>query len=93
MNYIEILLVVYLLFRYGTNRTFYFQGTKKATSAVDLVIVNIPEGFSVPRISTPPSSIPSWNAKSDKFLFIYLFCIQYLHNDDVLLIFHSEDPK
>ena len=48
----------------------------------------------MPGISTPSSSIPSWNAKSDKFLLVlFSFCMQYLHDDGVLLIFHPEDPK
>ena len=48
----------------------------------------------MPGISKPPSSIPSWNAKSDKFLLVlFSFCMQYLHDDGALLIFHPEDPK
>jgi predicted transcriptional regulator len=59
-----------------------------------LVIADILEGLQVPRISTSPFSIPSWNAKSDKFMLVlFSFCMQYLHDDGVLLIFHPEDPK
>ena len=90
LNSIDCIYVVQV----GANRTFYFQGIPKATPAVDLVIADIPEGLPVPGISTPSSSIPSWNAKSDKFLLVlFSFCMQYLHDDGVLLIFHPEDPK
>jgi hypothetical protein len=57
-------------------------------------ILDILEGLPVLGILTPPFLIPSWNAKSDKFLLvIFSFCMQYLHDDDALLIFHPEDPK
>ena len=80
--------------RIGTNCTFYFQGAQKTTSAVDLVIANIPERLHVPGISTPPFSIPYWNAKYDKFMLsLFLFSMQYLHDDGALLIFHPEDPN
>jgi len=59
-----------------------------------LVIADIPEGFPVPGVSIPPSSIPSWNAKSDKFLLVlFSFCMQYLHDDGALLVFYPEDAK
>jgi hypothetical protein len=72
-----------------------FSGAQKAIPAVDLVIADILEGLRVPGISTPLFSIPSWNAKSDKFMLVFFstFCMQYLHDDGVLLIFHHEDPK
>jgi hypothetical protein len=54
----------------GTNRTFYFQGVKKTTLAVDLVIADISEGLSVSGISSPPFIIPFCNTKSDKFMFV-----------------------
>ena len=76
------------------NRTIYFQGAQKATPTIDSVIAVILEGFPMPRLPTPPSSIPSWNAKSDKFMLdFYLLCMQYLHDDGILLIFHPEFPK
>jgi hypothetical protein len=90
MNIIDCVYVVQV----GANRTFYFQGVPKATPTLDLVIADISEGLPVPGISTPSSSIPSWNAKSDKFfLVLFSFCMQYLHDDGVLLIFHPEDPR
>ena len=57
----------------GTNRTFYIQGAHKVTLAVNLVIADILEGLHVLGISTPSSSIPSWNAKSD------IFCLLFFH--------------
>ena len=90
LNFIDCIYVVQV----GANRTFYFKGVTKATPAVNLIIADIPEGLPVPRISTPSSFIPSWNTKSDKFLLVFFsFCMQYLHDDGVLLIFHPEDPK
>ena len=78
----------------GTNQTFYFQSAENAIPAIDLVIADIAEGLHVPGILIPLSSIPSWNAKSDKFLFVlFLFCMQYFHDDGALLIFHPKWTK
>ena len=67
LNFIDCIYVVQV----GENRIFYFQGVPKATLPVDLVIADILKGLRVPGISTPSSSIPSWNAKSNKKSFVF----------------------
>ena len=45
-------------------------------------------------LSIPSTFILLWNAKSNKFLLdLFSLCMQYLHDNDALLIFYLDDAK
>ena len=57
--------------------------------AVDLIIVDVPEGLHVPTVSAPPSPIPEWNEfKKDSLVSIFDFAQEYLHDKGGLLIMY-----
>jgi hypothetical protein len=72
-------------------RDIYFQGKLEKKPAVDLIIVEYPDGLRVPRVSDPPTEIPHWNRKISNFLtFIISFAAAYLHDDGAFLIFYLD---
>jgi hypothetical protein len=46
----------------------FFNGKVEKKAACDLVIVDYPDGMSIPRVYDPPTQVPDWNALSPKFL-------------------------
>ena len=62
-------------------------------SGVDLIIIDIPEGLSVPVVS--PHSTPEWNAIDEKDieLAFHVANFYFAHKNTAILIFHSVDPK
>ena len=38
-----------------------FRGVEGASAGVDLMILDVPGGLSVPMVSDPASSVPQWN--------------------------------
>ena len=71
-----------------------FNGVQCTTSRVDLMIVDIPEGLSIPIVSSPPTSIPVWNSADENFLpLVFDFGSSLVHNNGALLLFHMDDLK
>jgi hypothetical protein len=67
------------------------QGT---SSGVDLMIVDIPEGLSVPIVSSPPTSVPVWNSADESFLsLVFDFGSSLVHDNGALLLFHKGNLK
>jgi len=71
------------------NRSRYYKGAADNQPCVDLILVDIPEGLTVPTVSEPPSSIPPWNMDSKEWLQpIFDFADQHLHDDGAIIIIH-----
>lgn len=67
----------------------YFDRVLKSESAVDFIIVDVPEGLHIPTISAPPAPIPTWNVFGEDWLVpIFDFAEEYLHDDGGLLIMY-----
>jgi len=47
--------------QHATDKERFFNGVITKQAAVDLIIVDVPEGLPVPTVSNPPGSIPKWN--------------------------------
>ena len=91
---INLIWVVFFVAQVGANHTFYLQDVQEVTSTFDLVIANILEGLLMPRVLIPHFPIPFWDAKSNKtFLVLFLFCMQYPHDCNILLVFYLVHPK
>lgn len=59
--------------------------------AVDLVIVDFPDGLHVPGISLAANEVPPWNETVQDFIrYTVGFCGGYLHDDGALLIFYPD---
>lgn len=72
----------------------YFDGILSTESAVDLIIVDVPEGLHVPTVSAPPAPIPKWNQFSDDWLVpIFDFAQGYLHDNGALLVMYPSPSK
>jgi hypothetical protein len=71
-----------------------FKGVQSADGGVDLMIVDIPEGLSVPMVSSPPTSTPGWNFVDPNFLpLLFDFGSSLIHDNGTLLLFHKDDLK
>jgi hypothetical protein len=58
------------------------------------MIVDIPEGLSIPMVSSPPTSVPEWNSNDKNFLaMVFNFGSSLVHDNGVLLLFHKADLK
>lgn len=68
-----------------------FKGVPSKSRAVDLMVIDIPEGLPVPGVSSPPFSIPLWNTLHPDFLkSAFDFASSHVPDDGALLIFHSD---
>jgi hypothetical protein len=67
-----------------------FKGMQGTASGVDLVIVDIPKGLPIPKVSFPPISVPDWNIADKNFLSM-VFESSLIHDNGVLLLFHKDD--
>lgn len=68
-----------------------FKGVISQSRAVDLMILDIPDGLPVPGVSSPTSSIPPWNIlPGDLLKSAFDFANNHLHDDGAILIFHSD---
>jgi hypothetical protein len=71
-----------------------FSGVQGTHGGVDLMIVDILEGLSVPMVSSPPTSIPRWNSADKNFLPLgFDFGSSLVHDNGALLFFHKENLK
>jgi hypothetical protein len=58
------------------------------------MIVDIPEGLSIPMVSSPPTSVPDWNSDDKNFLaMVFDMGSSLVHDNGVLLLFHKDDLK
>jgi hypothetical protein len=71
-----------------------FKRMRGTDGGVDLMIVDIPEGLPVPMVSSPPTSIPTWNSADKNFLpLVFDFGSLLVHDNGALLLFHKDDLK
>jgi hypothetical protein len=78
--------------QHKSNKARAFRGVQDASAGVDLMIMDIPEGFLVPMVSSPASSIPEWNKHGDDFLqTVFDFASGLVHDNGVILLFHLDD--
>jgi hypothetical protein len=71
-----------------------FRGVQGTDGGVDLMIVDILEGFPFPMVSSPPTSIPGWNSADKNFLpMVFDFGSLLVHDNGTLLLFHADDLK
>jgi hypothetical protein len=71
-----------------------FKGKQGTTGGVDLMIVDIPEGFPIPMVSSPHTSVPEWNSDDKNFLtMVFDIGSSLVHDNEVLLLFHKDDLK
>jgi hypothetical protein len=71
-----------------------FKGKQSTTGGIDLMIVDMPEGLSVPMVSFPPTSVPEWNSDDKNFLaMVFDMGSSLVHDNGVLLLFHKDDLK
>ena len=91
MNF--ILNVVYCMY-YKSNKACAFRGEKGIVGGVDFVIVDIPEGLPVPKVSFPLISVLEWNLEDKNFLaMVFDFGSFFFHDSEVFLFFYKDDLK
>jgi hypothetical protein len=89
---IELHFIMCLQLFEGQNH--YFQGQLKKKPAVDLIIVEYPDGLRVPGVSDPPTQIPHWNREIPNFLaYMISFATVYLHDDGAFLLFYPDGSR
>lgn len=60
--------------------------------AIDLLIADVPENLSVPGISVPPFSIPSWNMRQESYFHdIFEVADDNVHDDGAFLLFFPDN--
>ena len=75
--------------KHSSDKDRYFGGVLSKQSAVDLMIVDVPEGLHVPTISAPPALVPKWNQFHSQWLLpVFDFAEQYLHDYGGLLVMY-----
>lgn len=80
---------MFAFLQHSSDKDRFFKGVLSKDEAVDLIIVDVPEGLSVPTVSTPPSSVPAWNKFSEEWLLaIFDFAETYLHDGGGLLVIY-----
>jgi hypothetical protein len=58
------------------------------------MIVDIPEGLPISRVSSPHISVPEWNLEDKNFLpIVFDFGSFLVHDNGALLHFHKDDLK
>jgi hypothetical protein len=61
---------------------------------MDLIIVEYPDGLSVPGVSEFPGHVLMWNKQVQNFIkFTIGFCQGYLHDDGALLLFYPDSVQ
>ena len=80
--------------QYNCDKARAFNGMQGTTNRVDLMIVDIPEGLSVPIVSSPPTSIHVWNSTDQSFLLLMFdFGNSFVHENGAILLFHKDILK
>lgn len=75
--------------QHSTDKDRYFNGVLSTQHAVDMIVVDVPEGLHVPTISAPPAPIPKWNEfTADWLVPVFDFAQEYLHDKAGLLIMY-----
>jgi len=75
--------------QHASDKDHYFNDVLTKQPAVDLLIVDVLEGLVVPTVSIPASSIPQWNAFSEKGLQdVFDFGENYLYDRGAFLILY-----
>ena len=71
-----------------------FKRKQGTTGGINLMIVDILEGLSIPMVSSLPTSVPKWNSEDKNFLAMVFDFGSFLDLDNgVLLFFHKDDLK
>jgi hypothetical protein len=71
-----------------------FKGVQGTAGGVDLMIVDIPEGLSIPMVTPPSTSVPGWNSVDKNFLpIMFDLGSSLFHDNGALLLFHKDDLK
>jgi hypothetical protein len=69
-----------------------FEGVQNTVGGVDLMIVDNPEGLSIPTVSSSPTLVPEWNTTDKNFLsLVFEFGSSLVHDNRVLLLLHKDD--
>ena len=69
-----------------------FRDVQGGSVGVDLMIMDVLEGLSVPIVSDPASSVPEWNKLPERFVeTIFESASALVHDNDVLLLFYPDD--
>jgi hypothetical protein len=80
--------------QHNSDKACAFNGMQGTSSGVDLMIVDIPEGFPVPIVSSPPTSVLMWNSADESFLpLVFDFGSSLVHDNGALLFFYKDDLK
>ena len=71
-----------------------FKRVQGIASGVDLMIVDINEGFLVSMVSSLPTSIIDWKSEDKNFLpMVFDFGSSLVHDNKMLLLFHNDNLK
>ena len=78
----------------STDKQRSFGGVVSSNPAIDLMVVDVPEGLHVPTISAPPAPIPRWNEFGDSWLVpVFDFASTYLHDRGALLVMYPSSSS
>ena len=71
-----------------------FKDVQGIVVGVDLMIVDISKGLSIPLVSSLSTSVPEWNSEDKNYLLmVFDFGSSLVHDNGVLLLFHKDDLK
>ena len=86
------ILIFHCFVQHKSDKTRAFRGVWDAKAGVDLMIMDIPEGLSVPTVASPTSSVPEWNKLLDRFVeTVFEIASGLVHDNGVLLLFYPDD--
>ena len=96
-HFIRILTCLYdlcVFLQHSTDKQRSFFGVVSSEPAIDLMVVDVPEGLHVPTISAPPAPIPRWNEFGDSWLVpVFDFASAYLHDRGALLLMYPSSSS
>ncbi len=59
-----------------------------------LLIVEVPSNLPIPLVSKHTSNVPFWSWHIENYVYgIFGFVNKYLYLDDVVVVFHDDDPR
>ena len=69
-----------------------FRGVQTITTKVDLMIIDILKGLSIPMVFSPPTFVLEWNSIINNFLLmVFDFGSLLIHDNRVLLFLHKDN--
>ena len=96
-HYIRFITRLYELcvfLQHSTDKQRSFAGVVSSELAIDLMVVDVPEGLHVPTISAPPAPILRWNEFGDTWLVpVFDFASAYLHDRGALLVMYPSSSS